>query len=47
MYVGQQYLLYVQPQYGRLQVDNCGNSHATTDDAASTKQPKQKSVRGF
>ena len=48
MYVGQQYVLYVQPQYGRLQVDNCGNSHATTsDDSASTKQPKLKSARGF
>ena len=48
MYVGQQYVLYLQPQYGRLQVDNCGNSHATTsDDSASTKQPKLKSARGF
>ena len=48
MYVGQQYVLYVQPQYGRLQVDNCGNSHATTsDDSASSKQPKLKSARGF
>jgi hypothetical protein len=27
MYVGQQYVLYLQPQYGRNQVDNCGNSH--------------------
>jgi hypothetical protein len=48
MYVGQQYVLYVQPQYGRLQVDNCGNSHATTsDDSASTKQPRLKSAKGF
>jgi hypothetical protein len=48
MYVGQQYVLYLQPQYGRLQVDNCGNSHATTsDDSASSKQPKLKSARGF
>ena len=48
MYVGQQYVLYLQPQYGRFQVDNCGNSHATTsDDSASTKQPKLKSARGF
>ena len=28
MYVGQQYVLYLQPEYGRYQVDNCGNSHA-------------------
>ena len=48
MYVGQQYLLYVQPQYGRFQVDNCGNSRATTDDsAASAKQPKQTAAKGF
>ncbi len=48
MYVGQQYVLYLQPQYGRFEVDNCGNSHATTsDDSASTKQPKLKSARGF
>ena len=48
MYVGQQYVLYLQPQYGRFQVDNCGNSHATTpDDSASTKQPKLKSAKGF
>ena len=48
MYVGQQYLLYLQPQYGRFQVDNCGNSHATTpDNSASTKQLKQTSAKGF
>jgi hypothetical protein len=46
MYVGQQYVLYVQPQYGRYQVDNCGNSHAT-DEAASAKQPKTVASKGF
>ena len=47
MYVGQQYVLYLQPQYGRNQVDNCGNSHATTDDSASAKQPRTVASRGF
>ena len=48
MYVGQQYVLYLQPQYGRFQVDNCGNSHATaSDNSASAKQPNQKSAKGF
>lgn len=48
MYVGQQYVLYLQPQYGRFQVDNCGNSHATApDNSASAKQPNQKSAKGF
>jgi hypothetical protein len=47
MYVGQQYVLYLQPQYGRYQVDNCGNSHATADDTASVKQPKQVAAKGF
>jgi hypothetical protein len=47
MYVGQQYVLYLQPQYGRNQVDNCGNSHPTTDDSASTKQPRTVATRGF
>jgi hypothetical protein len=47
MYVGQQYVLYLQPQYGRNQVDNCGNSHPTTENSASTKQPKQIATRGF
>jgi hypothetical protein len=46
MYVGQQYVLYLQPQYGRNQVDNCGNSHAT-DDNASAKQPKLLANKGF
>jgi hypothetical protein len=47
MYVGQQYVLYLQPQYGRNEVDNCGNSHATVESSASVKQPKQVSSRGF
>ena len=50
MYVGQQYVLYLQPQYGRIQVDNCGNSHALDQSApttASTKLPKQTAARGF
>ncbi len=47
MYVGQQYLLYLQPQYGRYQVDNCGNSHPTEEVITSSKQPKLTSARGF
>jgi hypothetical protein len=48
MYVGQQYVLYLQPKWGRNQVDNCGNSHQTTsEDTASTKQPRNKAVSGF
>ena len=48
MYVGQQYVLYLQPQWGRNQVDNCGNSHQmTSTDSASSKQPKLTTARGF
>lgn len=51
MYVGQQYVLYLQPQWGRNQVDNCGNSHAMTENTAasttSTKLPKITAARGF
>jgi hypothetical protein len=48
MYVGQQYVLYLQPQYGRNQVDNCGNSHQTSgSESASTKQPSLKASKGF
>jgi hypothetical protein len=48
MYVGQQYVLYLQPQYGRNQVDNCGNSHQTGgSESASTKQPSLKASKGF
>jgi hypothetical protein len=46
MYVGQQYVLYLQPQYGRNQVDNCGNSHMT-DETASAKQPGLVANRGY
>jgi hypothetical protein len=48
MYVGQQYVLYLEPQYGRYQVDNCGNSHPTTENSASTtNQRKPVAARGF
>ena len=46
MYVGQKYVLYLQPQYGRNQVDRCGNSHAT-EEMLSAKQPKLSAARGF
>lgn len=41
MTVGDHYVLYLQPQYDRYQVDNCGNSHRTEGLEASIKQPKQ------
>jgi hypothetical protein len=49
MYVGQQYVLYLQPQYGRNEVDNCGNSHALDENlsTASSKQPKLTAARGY
>jgi hypothetical protein len=46
MNVGQRYVLYLQPKYGRYQVDNCGNSHAT-DEVETAKQFKQVAARGF
>ena len=46
MYVGQQYVLYLQPQYGRNQVDNCGNSHPMNESTA-TQQTKQVANKGF
>jgi hypothetical protein len=46
MYVGQQYVLYLQPQWGRNQVDICGNSHET-DDTASAKQPNLVANKGY
>jgi hypothetical protein len=46
MYVGQQYMLYLQPKYGRYQIDSCGNSHAT-DEVETAKQRKQVAARGF
>jgi hypothetical protein len=47
MYVGQQYVLYLQPQYGRNEVDNCGNSHATAENSASTRQLRPITAKGF
>lgn len=48
MYVGGQYMLYLQPQYGRNEVDNCGNSHQTGgSESAASKQPRLKASRGF
>jgi hypothetical protein len=48
MYVGQQYVLYLQPQFGRNEVDNCGNSHPTNgSESASTKQPKLIANKGY
>src|SRR5271156_1940267 len=48
MYVGQQYVLYLQPQWGRNQVDSCGNSHQTTSiESASIKQTKLTATRGY
>ena len=47
MYVGQQYVLYLQPEYGRNQVSNCGNSHAVDEVITSSKQPKLTASRGF
>jgi hypothetical protein len=46
MYVGQQYVLYLQPQYGRYPVDNCGNSHAI-DEVEMAKQSKLVATKGF
>ena len=46
MYVGQQYVLYLQPQWGRNQVDSCGNSHEM-DEAASAKQPNLVASKGY
>jgi hypothetical protein len=46
MYVGQQYVLYLQPKYDRFEVNNCGNSHAA-DQVETAKQPKQLAARGF
>jgi hypothetical protein len=45
MYVGQQYVLYVQPKWGRNQVDGCGNSRATAQ-VEVAKQRKQVSADG-
>jgi hypothetical protein len=47
MYVGQQYVLYLQPQYGRNQVDNCGNSHQTSNSESASTKPSLKASKGF
>lgn len=48
MYVGQQYVLYLQPQWGRNQVDNCGNSHQmNSSESASSKQPRLTTAKGY
>ena len=47
MYVGQQYVLYLQPQYGRNQVDNCGNSHATTERLCIDQTAEADRRQGF
>lgn len=36
MTVGKHYVLYLQPQYDRYQIDSCGNSHATEEREPST-----------
>jgi hypothetical protein len=46
MHVGQQYELYLQPKYGRYEVDSCGNSHAT-DEVLTAKQVKPSAASGF
>ena len=33
MSVGKHYVLYVQPQFDRYEVNNCGNSHQTDESA--------------
>jgi hypothetical protein len=47
MYVGQRYVLYLQPKYDRTEVDNCGNSHPTEENSASTRQFRPVAARGF
>jgi hypothetical protein len=47
MYVGQRYVLYLQPQYGRYQVDNCGNSRPTDDAASASVKPTKTIAKGF
>jgi hypothetical protein len=47
MYVGQQYVLYLQPQWGRYQVDNCGNSHPVDQLEMAKIAKKQVGNKGF
>jgi hypothetical protein len=37
MTVGKHYVLYLQPQYDRYQVNSCGNSHQTEETETSTQ----------
>jgi hypothetical protein len=46
MFVGQQYVLYLQPNWGRYQVDTCGNSHAVNE-MEMAKLTKQSGSKGF
>jgi hypothetical protein len=46
MHVGSQYELYLQPKYGRYQVDSCGNSHAT-EEILTARQGKNSSENGL
>ena len=43
MSVGKHYVLYVQPQYDRYEVNNCGNSHQT-DETAVLKSSLEKAT---
>jgi hypothetical protein len=38
MSVGKHYVLYVQPQYDRYEVNNCGNSHQTDESVVLKSQ---------
>ena len=38
MSVGKHYVLYVQSQYDRYEVNNCGNSHQTDETAVLNSQ---------
>jgi hypothetical protein len=46
MHVGQQYVLYLQPKYDRIEVDSCGNSHAT-DEILTAKTSKPSAANGL
>jgi hypothetical protein len=46
MHVGHKYVLYLQPKWGRYQVDTCGNSHAT-DEVLTAKQSKPSADNGL
>ena len=46
MYVGQQYVLSLQPKWGRNEVDGCGNSRAS-DQVRWAEQRKLGSASGL